>query len=83
MQMTGQTKIHNNMDKPTKFTEIANTVIGYIGYFLISLFIAIFYVIGALSVILAVTERDLFNLVGVIACAGLIWMLKSLKQTME
>lgn len=71
------------MDKPSKFTEVANTVIGYIGYFLISLFIAVFYIIGALSIILTITEKDLFNLVGVGICAFLIWMLNCLRRTME
>ena len=71
------------MEKPSKFTEVANTVIGYIGYFLISLFIAVFYIIGALSIILTITEKDLFNLIGVGVCAFLIWMLKSLRRTME
>ena len=71
------------MDKPSKFTEVANKTIGVIGYLLISLLIAIFYVLAVLAVVLAVNERDMFYLTGLIGAAGCIWMLKSLRRTME
>lgn len=63
--------------------EKAEKVIGVIGYILISAFIAIFYVLAVLAVVLAVNERDWFYLTGLIGASGCIWMLKSLRRTME
>jgi uncharacterized membrane protein len=66
-----------------KPAEKASKVIGIIGYLLISAFIAIFYVLAVLAVVLAVNERDMFYLTGLLGAAGCIWMLKSLRRTME
>lgn len=66
-----------------KSAEKASKVIGIIGYLLISAFIAIFYVLAVLAVVLAVNERDMFYLTGLLGAAGCIWMLKSLRGTME
>ena len=66
-----------------KAAEKASKAIGFIGYLLISAFIAIFYVLAVLAVVLAVNERDMFYLTGLVGAAGCIWMLKSLRRTME
>ena len=66
-----------------KAAEKASKVIGIVGYLLISAFIAIFYVLAVLAVVLAVNERDMFYLTGLVGAAGCIWMLKSLRRTME
>lgn len=71
------------MDKSSKFNEVASKTIGIIGYLLISLFIAVFYILGTLAVILVVNEQDWFYLTGLLGAAGCIWMLKSLRRTME
>ena len=66
-----------------KAAEIASKAIGVIGYLLISAIIAIFYVLAVLAVVLAVNERDMFYLTGLMGAAGCIWMLKSLRRTLE
>lgn len=66
-----------------KAAEKASKAIRFIGYLLISAFIAIFYELAVLAVVLAVNERDVFYLTGLVGAAGCIWMLKSLRRTME
>ena len=66
-----------------KAAEKASKIIGAIGYLLISAIIAIFYVLAVLAVVLAVNERDMFYLTGLVGAAGCIWMLKSLRRAME
>ena len=70
------------MDKPSRVTEIADKVISYAGYILLTAFIAIFSVIGLLAVILLFSDGDLFNLVGIGSSALIVWALWSVRSTL-
>lgn len=63
-----------------KSAERASKIIGTIGYLLVSAFIGFFYALAIITVFWALAERDWFNLVGTLACAGVIWMLKTVRE---
>ena len=70
---------YHNM-KPSKFNEIAAIVIAHIGYFLLSVLIAIFSIAGIFAFALVFIEHDWFNLVGAGACAFIVWVLYSIRK---
>lgn len=66
----------------TKFNALASRVIGYVGYFLLTAFMAIFSIMGLCAFALVFIEKDIFNLFGVAGCALITWVIWSIRKSM-
>lgn len=66
----------------TKFNDLISRVIGYVGYFLLTAFMTIFSILAVLALALVFIEKDIFNLVGVLGCALVVWVMWSIRKVL-
>jgi hypothetical protein len=66
----------------TKFNDLVSRVIGYVGYFLLTAFMTIFSILAVLALALVFIEKDIFNLVGVLGCALVVWVMWSIRKVL-
>lgn len=66
----------------TKFNDLVSRIIGYVGYFLLTAFMTIFSILAVLALALVFIEKDIFNLVGVLGCALVVWVMWSIRKVL-
>ena len=66
----------------SKFNDLVSRVISYVGYFLLTAFMTIFSILAVLALALVFIEKDIFNLVGVVGCAFVVWVMWLIRKAL-